>query len=1253
MLLRFTALAMLFFFVSCASYTTQYAKNQPTPSEVEAPTEKTLAYRTYLVGDAGAAKEGKLPVMQQLAEELKHAGKETSVVFLGDNLYPVGLPSQGDPERAFAEERLRAQTDPLKDFAGKVLFIPGNHDWYDYGIDGLKRQKDFLKQELDQKHLWEPKPGCGGPEVIEVHDNLVYIVIDTQWWLENWRKHPGINEGCAATNRTDFIRLFKDAIKGNKEKQIVVVMHHPMETYGPHGGHFTLGDHLFPLQRTINNNLWIPMPVLGSLNPFLRTNVGSKQDNVNASFQELKAALLAQVQLNGNATFVSGHEHSLQYIEKDNQRYIVSGAGSKIAPVGRGEGSLFAHGGRGYAVLDLYTDGSLWVSFRTMDEAGTQVQTLFRKEIVGPDKALVKDQTRDYANYPIEQDSIQCLVIHDKDYERGALGRAILGEHYRNTFSSELTIPQLDLSTYKGGVIPVKKGGGNQTQSIRLQAPDGRQYTMRSLEKDPSATLGFQLSQSKKVRNLVEDAFTAAHPLSAMPVIGLAAAAGINHTNPDLYYIPKQPALGKYNDDFGDKTYLVEERPDDDLWSDQESFGNAEDIISTPKTLRGLRKHHDYLLDVPAMARARAFDLLIGDWDRHDDQWRWVVEKRDGFHYHSPIPRDRDQAFSNYDGLLLWAARLLAPPTRPLAPFKNRPSSVKWMTHGNRFFDVTFLSEIDWPTWEREARHLQQTITDEVIEDAFREGWPPEIYALDGQEVIKTLQKRRDNLVDIVRELYEFRAREVEIVGTDKRDHFAITTQANGDVLVEVFAAKKSGEATGSALYQRRFLKSETKILILYALDGDDTFAFSGPTVRGIKIRLVGGPGEDQTTHQDPNRQTGKIRYYDYTDNVEKSTLKAKGIQDRRSDETRYNTYSRLSLDRNYDNFSILGLIGANPDNGLLLGASTSLTTYGFKKAPFATQHSLKGQFAFATSGSILEYQGEFTDFFGENELIIEAGGWNSLYGANFYGLGNETLNTEDENGVDFHRVRQQVLRFAPQFARRLGPASTFRFGPEYHTNKTDRTDGRFLTNSSDDPAGQGIFRDYKFLSLVARLDFDNRNSPALPTRGMHFTAEVGYHFSVDGRTNSFPKVAAAMTLTQQIDRNGIFVLANRFGYSKLFSDDFAYFQAATLGGAGPTANLRGFRRERFSGQSAFFINSDLRIRLIDSRRGSFPFSFGILGGVDLGRVWLNTESSDVWHTSVGGGVWIAPFDLAAIKVSLFKGDKGKGRLLLGSSFFF
>jgi hypothetical protein len=1194
-----------------------------------------------MVGDGGNAAEGETPpVLQFLKEELKSAPGNSSLIFLGDNIYPDGFPKKGDESRKLAEHRLQVQITPANNFPGKVLFIPGNHDWYEFGIDGLKRQRHFLESALDRKNVWLPKPGCGGPEVVEVHENLVYIIIDSQWWLTNWNKHPGINEGCEATNRTDFMRLFKDAIKGNKEKNIVVVMHHPMETYGRHGGHFTAKDHL------------LPVPIIGSVVPFLRANVGSLQDNVNASFQDLRKGLLSHVKLNGNATFISGHEHNLQYIEKDNQRYIVSGAASKIAPAGLGEGSKFAYGGRGYSVLDLYEDGSLWVTFYTVDDQGSKKRLLYRKQIQEPRAADSYVAPDSYEKYPLETSSVECKLVH-QDYNRSAFGRFILGDHYRKSFNVDLKLDFLDLNTFKGGLEPLKKGGGNQTQSIRLEAANGRQFAMRSLAKDPSATLGYELGQSSAVQKLVEDAFTAAHPLSALPVVGLAEAAGVLHTNPAVYYVPSQPALGKYNPQFGGKAYLVEERPDDKLWKDEPFFGNAEDIVSTSKALEEMRKHQDHLLDVPAMARARAFDILLNDWDRHDDQWRWAVHQRDGNTYYSPIPRDRDQAFSHYDGVLLGLARLLSVETRPLAPFKSDPSAIKWATHGNRFFDATFLAEVDWATWEKETRHLQTMITDEVIERSFKEGWPPEILAVDGAQIIATLKGRRDNLMNIIRDLYEFRAKTVEVTATDKRDFFSIDVQKNGDVLLRVFDVDKKGDKKGEAFYERLFLKSETKNVILYGLDGKDHFHFSGGNKPGMRFRIVGGPGKDMVDVEG-TKGLSKVHYYDYLEEEESSDLsKAKGLHDRRSTDVNLNTYSRLSLDKNYDFLSILPVIGSNPDNGLLLGGSVSLTKYGFKKEPFASQHLISGLFATQTKGVKVGYLGEFTDVFGSNELVIEAEAHSSLYGVNFYGFGNETLNEEEELGLDFNRVRKQNIMVSPQFKRKLGSASAVYIGPSYSTVQTDRTEDRFLAVNSEDLDEEGIFSNYTYLGLNARLEFDNRNSGAYPTRGVRFHAEANYALSIEGPGASFPTINTYLTLNQQLDRLGKIVIANRIGYTQAFSKDITYFQAATLGGVGADSNMRGFRRERFSGERAFWVNTDLRVKLFNSNQGKIPFSFGVLGGFDVGRVYLSSETSDVWHYSYGGGVFISPFDLATIKVSYFLGDGEIGRLLFGAGFFF
>lgn len=1251
-------LLLLCLLQGCASYSLKIDRQQTNWQEAAIPPSDALTQRVYLIGDAGNAQLGSVPpVLRHLEKALAKESEQSSIVFVGDNIYPSGLPKKSNDLREQGEHRLQVQIDAVADFPGKVYFLPGNHDWYKYGIDGLDRQRRFLENGLDRKKVWQPKVGCGGPEVIEVNEDIVFVFIDTQWWLANWKKHPNVNDGCDATNRTTFLRLFKDAVKGNKEKQVVVFMHHPMETYGPHGGHFPLTDHLFPLRRTVNPNLWLPLPVLGSIMPFYRSNAGTKQDVVHPAFKELKTALLAEVQLNGNATFVSGHEHSLQYIEKDNQRYIVSGSGSKAAPVGMGLGSHFAYGGLGYATLDFYANGSQWVSFWGVSETGDKADLLYRKEIVPAGST-----TQAVVEFPEHEAGLSTKIrpMIDQNFERKGFGRMILGDHYRTTYSLDVELPVLDLSTFKGGLKTVKKGGGNQTQSIRLEAADGRQYSMRSLEKDPSATVGYDLSQSAIVRNIVSDAFTASHPLSALPVVGLAGAVGVSHTNPAVYYIPVQPALNQYNEQFGGAVYLVEERPDDNLWQNYPSFGAPKDIVSTPKMLEKIRQHHDHVLDHSSMARARAFDLLLGDWDRHDDQWRWAVHEVDDRTYYRPIPRDRDQAFSHYDGTLLGFTRLLAGEMRPLAPFREHPKSVHWMTHGNRFFDATFLAGIEWATWEKEVSHIQDNLSDEVIEQAFADAWPAEVLALDGPFVIHTVKQRRDNLLDMARQLYLFRAKSVDVVGTDKKDLFEFHVAPNGDVLLQVYDSDKKGNKQGTPVYERLFLKGETKQLIVFGLEGDDFFSFKGNRNPGMRIRLIGGEGEDELMQgeEQGGRPLGKVLYYDYVAEEEETKWNdVKGVADRTSNNPKYHTYSRLSPDRNYNFFSFLPTIGANPDNGLLIGGSGSYTHYGFRKAPFAGRHTFSAQYAMATSGGQIGYRGEFTDAIGSAEIVLDAAATNSLYAVNFYGFGNETVNTEDQNGIDYHRVRQQFFHISPLLARHVNQATDLFFGPSYLRIRTDNTPGRFITEQADGLTEE-TFDFQHIIQLKARLEYDNYDSPVYPTNGMRLSAEAGFNFNLEEELgNDFPYIKGALSLAQKVDKGGAFVIASRIGFEHLFQEDFQYFQAATLGGAGPNANLRGFRRERFSGQTAFYFSNDVRIRLIDSRNLSLPFSMGVLGGFDLGRVWFGDDDEirldNDWHTSLGGGIWISPVNLAIIKVSLFKGDNGKGRILFGGGFFF
>ena len=122
---------------SCASYKTQYAP-EANKWETDKPAPNLIVKHTmYLVGDAGNSSEPKIvPVLKYLKDTLSKESANSSILFLGDNIYPKGLPPEVSKKRKVAEYRLHTQTDALKKFKGYPVFTPGNHDWA-HGINGI------------------------------------------------------------------------------------------------------------------------------------------------------------------------------------------------------------------------------------------------------------------------------------------------------------------------------------------------------------------------------------------------------------------------------------------------------------------------------------------------------------------------------------------------------------------------------------------------------------------------------------------------------------------------------------------------------------------------------------------------------------------------------------------------------------------------------------------------------------------------------------------------------------------------------------------------------------------------------------------------------------------------------------------------------------------------------------------------------------------------------------------------------------
>ena len=629
---------------ACATYKAQYKeetdKNDTYP-------EKEVERTFYLIGDAGLSPMGGMSfALSAFNQYIQNKNTERDyVLFLGDNIYPHGLPKKHKKGRAEAENALQAQARSLKGFKGNTIFIPGNHDWYSDGVKGLKREEEFV-EDLIGDDAFLPKHGCP-LETVNVSDDIELIIIDTQWYLENWDRHPTINDKCEIKTRERFFEEVEGEIKKAQHKTIIFAMHHPMYTNGIHGGKYPLSKHLYPTQKKI------PLPGLASLVTQLRNQGGvSIQDRYNERYNELMSRLEAMTLDEDNIIFVSGHEHTLQYIENENIKQIVSGSGAKESAAELSKNGLFTYGKQGFVELKLFKDGSSLVQYFGAENG--QPKLLFQKEVIAPKEHYDVSHLPDV--FPQE---VEVSIYSETETDVSGFYESIWGDHYRSIYSKKIKAKVATLDTLYGGLEIVREGGGHQTRSMRLKTKDGRELNMRALRK--SATQYLQAVVFKDtyiehdfektaIEKLIMDFYTAAHPYAFMVMPDLSEAAEVYHTNPKLFFIPKHKYLGDYNRKYGGELYMIEERPEEN-YAEERNFGYADDIESTHDIIEKIRDDEKHKIDENAFVRARLFDMLVGDWDRHQDQWRWAqFNKANGDKYYKPIPRDRDQVFANFDG---------------------------------------------------------------------------------------------------------------------------------------------------------------------------------------------------------------------------------------------------------------------------------------------------------------------------------------------------------------------------------------------------------------------------------------------------------------------------------------------------------------------------------------------------------------------------------------------------------------------------
>lgn len=372
------------------------------PLTGEPPAAEAIDHRLLLIGDAGDPDPDGEPTLHALQKQVESMPGRTTVVFLGDNVYETGMPEPTPIEGTVTEEvldeallnlfasrrdserRVKAQVRAVDVRGARTIFIPGNHDWDQFGVGGwqrIRQLEDYIHQlapMIAGRVTLLPGGGCPGPLTVDLGRHGRLIVLDTQWFLEVGQKPSPENNptGCAQTTEDEVLAALRDVIResARQGRAAIVVGHHPLRSHGPHGGYVSPRVHLFPLVMfgsyvpTIAH--WIPIPGIGTLMGEGRAWFSPNPQDMSSSANEhMRSQLLhamSEATPGGAAPllYASGHEHSLQVFQSPRgPRYLlVSGLGShrKALPVGRDRHSLFAHSSTdepGFAKLDFLRDG--------------------------------------------------------------------------------------------------------------------------------------------------------------------------------------------------------------------------------------------------------------------------------------------------------------------------------------------------------------------------------------------------------------------------------------------------------------------------------------------------------------------------------------------------------------------------------------------------------------------------------------------------------------------------------------------------------------------------------------------------------------------------------------------------------------------------------------------------------------------------------------------------------------------------------
>lgn len=805
------------------------------------------------------------------------------------------------------------------------------------------------------------------------------------------------------------------------------------------------------------------------------------------------------------------------------------------------------------------------------------------------------------------QDSVW-VRLRPKYNEASGLHKIFFGENYRKEWSDSTRLPVIDLSTIEGGLKPVRLGGGHQTVSLRMISAKGNEWVLRNIEKDASILLPPEIRHTF-ARELIDDAMSAQHPFSPLVVAEIAEAVHVPHAHPVIGVVNGRSLPAEFNKYFDGKVCLLEER---------EPMGKSQ---NSARLFADLTSDNDNRFDAEEFMRARLLDLLIGDWDRHPDQWRWVDIQKGKTKNYIGIPRDRDQAFYLNQGLF---PRLVSRPwfVPSLQGFRGEIWFPRYSLKESSFMHSWPAMHMSYEKWMSVTHAFVAALTNDVLENALKK-LPAAAYKNRHKELFDALKQRRDNIPQAMEEYYRFIQRIAELRLSDKAEWVDISQQHGDSISVAIYKVGKKGKRDPLHLlfYDPRI----TKEIRLYTGKGNDTVRVNVQGKAPV-LRIIGGEGKKHYTIASAE---SKLRIYENDsisidgDAKKRARLYVSGdsLHTAFSEPNRYNVIKPL----------VTG--GFNRDDGFLIGLGLQYTHQGFRKLPYAGLNRVMVNYSFATSAFRIRYAGEFIKAIGNADFVTQADVFAPENTQNFFGRGNESIFNKTGTTITFYRTRFSLYYLSAGLRWRMKNGMSFIVAPSLQHYRFDSSDnrGRILNvpGSVFSYDSSTISRNKTHAGVLLNFSVNKRNNRIIPSSGYVINLKLQALDGLNNYSKAYAQFIPELVKYFPLNKTKNFVLAERLGGGVSIGKP-AFYQSLFAGGH---ENLLGYRQYRFAGEQMLYNNLELRKKIAGFTGYIVPGEFGAVGFYDVGRVWIKGENSRSWHQGAGGGLYFAPAKLAVISI--------------------